>query len=133
MNDFLNELADYLEDQTVGTVATDIFIGEVPGSPNALVCLLGLPGAGLTASRDVAALQFPRFQAYVRAVSYDDASDKFQAVRTALHGLLGHALPHWRILRCFAESEGGPIGSDEQGRFEFSINFAAEIDAETTP
>lgn len=136
--DFLNELADYLEDQSVGTVATvsnsgNIFIGKLPASPNNCIALLGLPGTILADSRDVASLNFPRFQVLIRNEDYSDGAQKLIAVRTALHGLLGYYLPHWRIMRCHAEQEGGPIGSDDQDRFEFTINFIAELNDEDAP
>ena len=130
MSDFLNEVADYLQSQAVGTVATDIFIGKLPPSPDNCVALFGLIGTTLGQQREVAPLQFPRFQVLVRNESYDAASDKLQAVRTALHGKYGLMLANWRVLRCHVETEGGPIGSDDQDRFEFSVNFIAEINAE---
>lgn len=130
MFDFLNELGDYLATAGIGTVATNLFIGELPASPDNCVALLGLPGSVIGQAREVATLQFPRFQAIIRNTSYDTASDKLQAVRTALHNKYGVILPHWRILRMHAEQEGGPIGTDDQDRFEFSINFIAEINDE---
>lgn len=134
MADFLNELADYLADAAVtpdvGTVATDIFIGELPGSPDNCIALFGLPGSVIGDQREVASLQFPRFQVIVRNSSYENASNKLQDVRTKLHNKYGLDLPSWRVLRCHADQEGGPIGTDDQNRFEFSINFIAEINAE---
>ena len=133
--DFLDELANHLQAQSVGTAGTDIFVNKQPADVDNCVCLFGLPGNTLTSSRDVPGLIFPRFQAIIRNTDYNDAADKFQAVRTALHGLIGQILPagvdvdtepYIRVLRCHAEQEGGPIGEDDKGRAEFSINFAAE-------
>lgn len=135
MADFLNELASYLEDQGVGTYDADagrnIFTGEHPADPDNCVSLIGLPSGSLGQSRDIPELQFPRFQAIVRNASYDTGSTKLQAVRTALHGKLEDdlGLTSWRVLRLHADQEGGPIGDDGQGRFEFSINFSAEVHA----
>lgn len=136
MADFLNEVADYMANSTspdIGTVATDIFIGELPPDPNNCVAIFGLPGSVIGDQREVASLTFPRFQVIVRNVNYDTGSTKLKDVRTKLHGKYGLMLPSWRVLRLYAEQEGGPIGSDDQNRFEFSINFVAEINAETTP
>lgn len=132
MADFLVEIADYAASLGIGTVATtsnngDIFNEEVPGSPDNVICFIGQPGPLIGDQRSVAKLTFPRFQVYVRNVSYPNGSTKLKAVRDALHGLNGVALPSWKILRCHAEQEGGPIGSDEQNRFEFTVNFVAEI------
>lgn len=136
MADFLNEIADYMANATspdIGTVATDIFIGELPGTPDNCVAIFGQPGSVIGDQREVASLQFPRFQVIIRNKDYDLGSAKLQDVRTKLHGKYGLMLPSWRVLRLHAEQEGGPIGSDDQNRFEFSINFVAELNAETTP
>lgn len=134
MADFLNEVADYLAlaspTPDVGTVATDIFVGELPPSPDNCIALFGLPGSVINDAREVPSLTFPRFQVIVRNTSYENGSQKLTDVRTKLHGLYGTDTGSWRILRCHAEQEGGPIGSDDQNRFEFSINFVAEINAE---
>lgn len=135
MADFYDELASFLEDEGVGIYDTaagrNIYTYKLPPDPDACIALLGLTGFPLGESRDVPSLHFPHFQVIVRNPDADLGAAKLEAVRTVLHGLLGEILPHWRILRCHADSEGGPIGSDEQGRFEFSINFTAEVNAET--
>lgn len=134
MNDFLNQVANYLDGLSIGSnddADRTIFVGRLPADPDACVALLGLPGTTIGNAREVATLQFPRFQVITRAATYDDASDKLQAVRTALHNKYGLIFANWRVMRCHAEQEGGPIGADGQNRFEFAINFAAEINAQT--
>lgn len=135
MDDFLGDIAAYLQNQSVGTAETDIFWGVLPAEPDDCVALLGTVGTTLTEARDVSELQFPRFQVIVRNGGYADGLDKLAAVRSALHGIVDLILPvgadpevdsYRRVLRCHAEQEGGPIGQDERGRFEFSINFIAE-------
>lgn len=133
--DFLHEIGKYLASQGLGTINTDITIAVQPADINNCISLFGLTGTNLGAQRDVPGLQFPRFQAVIRNVDYNDAADAHQAVRSALHGKIGLILPvgvnvattpYIRVMRCHAEQEGGPIGQDGQGRFEFSINFIAE-------
>lgn len=133
--DFLNEIADYLDSEGVGTVGTDLFVGSLPPDPDDCVAVLGLTSNPIGVQRDVADLQFPRFQVITRNTDYEGASAALQAVRGALHGILSLNLPvgvnittqqYIRLLRCHADQEGGPIGSDDQGRYEFSINFSAE-------
>lgn len=132
MADFLDETADYLATQGIGTVGTDIFVGDVPPDPNNLVSLFGITGSNLNRdSRQVGTLHFPRFQVFVRNTDYANASAKLEAVRTALHAKYGIALPNWRIMALHADQEGGPIGKDGEGRFEFTINLTAELNAET--
>lgn len=133
--DFLHEIGKYLDDQNVGTINDDITINVQPADIDNCVSLFGLPGTTLSQARDVPGLQFPRFQAVIRNTDYNDAGDKHQAVRAALHDKIGLILPvgvnvatdpYIRVMRCHAEQEGGPIGEDSQGRHEFSINFMAQ-------
>ena len=138
MNDFLNELAAYIDTQSSSLIYTsdtgrNLVVGKLPDKPDNCVALLGLFGTTIDDAREIRTLQFPRFQALIRATTYDAASDLHQTVRTTLHARYGVILPHWRILACHAEQEGGPIGQDDKGRYEFSINFIAEINDEDDP
>jgi len=130
MSSFYDELASKLDADGVGVfdVATNrnIFAGVLPATPDKAVAILGLPGANLTAARDVADLNFPRFQVVTRDKDFEVAADLLVKVRTSLHGLIGVDLTSWHIMRCHAEQDGSPIGKDGEGRFEFSINFTAE-------
>lgn len=137
MADFLDEVAQYLDDQGVGEFSADagrtIFVNHQPSEPDFCISLFGNVGETLGDSgRDVTDMQFPRFQVLVRGAEdeYALASSKMQAIRTALHGKLKLTLPSWRILRMHADQDGGPIGTDEQGRPEFSINFTVQMHAD---
>lgn len=134
--DFLDEIARYLDGAVAGiTEGTNIFVNELPESPGDCVSLWGLPGTSPGDSRDVPGLQFPRFQLIVRNADYNTAADLFQLIRTALHGKVNLILPvgvnvattnYIRVMRCHIDTEGGPLGKDDQGRSEFSANYIAE-------
>jgi len=131
MSSFYDELATKLDTDVAAFIFTadsgrNVFLGELPATPNACVAFFGLPGTNIMAQRDVAGLQFPRFQIITRSPDFEEAATFMQSVRDSLHGLIGLTTSHYRILRCHAEQEGGPLGQDDQGRFEFSINFMAE-------
>lgn len=132
--DFLDVIATELLRLNISPAGT-VFVNKLPAEPSDCIALFGLIGTFVNQQRDVPGLQFPRFQCIVRAKDYNDAADKFQAVRTALHGKIGWILPngvntatdpYLRIMRLHIESDGGPLGEDEQGRTEFSCNFLAE-------
>jgi hypothetical protein len=135
VNDFLNQIAGYLETQSVGIFedddTRDIFVDSTPADPTNLIALMDATGPAIGDGREIADLHFPRFQAYVRDVSHDAGTAKLAALRAALHAKYGIILTNWRVLRCHADQEGGWIGKDGQGRHEFSINFTAEVNAET--
>ena len=133
--DFLDEIARHLDVQNLVTEGTDVFVNELPDDPANCVAIFGLIGTTVQQQRDVPGLQFPRFQLIVRNTDYNDGADKFQAIRSALHGIIGRTLPasantatdpYIRVMRCHIETDGGPLGRDDKGRTEFSCNFIAE-------
>lgn len=131
MSSFLDELCSYLDTQDAAFIfdnatGRNTFCGVYPDTPSDLTALLGMVGSNITASRDVKELTFPRFQLVVRDSNYEEGSARYELARSILHGLIGVELSTIKVLRCHAEQEGGPIGQDDQGRFEFAGNFVAE-------
>lgn len=125
MSSFLDEVADYVVSQ--GVVASAAMkVNKHPPSPDNCVTFLGLPGNALGLQRDVPQLVFPRWQAIIRNTNRQNGAEQLRTLRELLHGQINLILPHYRVLRIHTEQEGGPIGEDGQGRFEYSINFIAE-------
>ena len=122
MSAFLDELSAYVSP----LVSCGVFVDTLPPAPDDCVCLIASPGSRIGDQRDVPELAFPRFQVVVRNLNHASGWEDLQAVRTALHGLYNYDLPSWNVIRVHAEQEGGPMGRDEVGRFEFSINFSGE-------
>lgn len=132
MADFLSQLADYLESQGLGYATeqpgnpVDIFVGKQPATPDNCISILGNLGARQP-DANIAELMYPRFQILVRNTDYLTGSAKLHDVRTALHDKIALSLTNYFIYFIRADQEGFPIGEDEQGRPEFSINFSSEI------
>ncbi len=122
---FWDDVAFYLEDEGLGTAGSDIKVGKLDSEPNNQICILGLPGFEQP-SRYIREFIYPRFQIIIRNTDYDLGVAKLMAVREKLHVKIGIMFGAHYVLRCHAEQEGGPIGSDEEGRYEFSINFTAQ-------
>lgn len=131
--DFLDELLDYLDENGIGTVNTDIFMGKMPPNPSDCVVIKGNPTGRNTPASEIPIMEYPRFQILVRASNYGDGAAKLREVRTLLHGKLNFWLPHFRVLIIQCEQDGGPLGQDDQGRSEFSINFISEHHYGTPP
>jgi len=134
MSSFLDEMASKMAGEVAelefdNETGRNVFVGELPAEPDTCVAFFGLPGDQLQAGRDIPALTFPRYQIITRSADYEEAAALLTAVRTSLHGMIDYRLPSWRVMRNHAEQEGGPLGQDAQGRFEFSINFVAEFHA----
>lgn len=134
MASFFDELATYLDTEQASLIFTadsgrNVFLNELPPDPDSCVAFFGQVGTTLGAQRDVPGLQFPRFQVIARAKNYETAATLMEAVRSTLHGIIGHSLSSYRILRCHAEQDASPLGQDAQGRHEFGCNFIAEYHA----
>lgn len=126
--DFLTSIALYLESLGIGSASgsnVNIFVGKQPPEPNNCITVLGLIGNELP-DATIADLNYPRFQVLIRNIDYEDGSEKLRQVREALHTAIALNLPNYHVLRLHAQQEGYPIGEDEQGRPEFSINFYGE-------
>lgn len=119
---FVDQVAEYLEDQGLGTVSTDIFVGRLPASPDS--CIAVINTGGTSPSIDIPD-KTPTFQVLVRNTSYEAGENKLAAVRAALHQFQNSTLVTGQtyVYYIYAISEGGHIGLDESGRDEFSINF----------
>lgn len=128
MAEFIDDVAEYLADQGIGSTtgaAVNIFVGKQPDDPDDCVSIWGLEGGQLP-NPNVKAFVYPRFQVLIRNTDYAAGGVKLKAVRDALHVLIGATFDNFYVLRCHVQSEGGPIGQDEKDRFEFSINFYAQ-------
>lgn len=122
MTILINDVADYLEAQGVGTVATNLFCGYLPESP--ATCISVLDTGGVQPDRYLPTKD-PTFQVFIRAVDYPTGKAKLDLVRAKLHqkaniNLVTNQTYFYYIM---AMSEGGHLGKDELGRDLFSINF----------
>lgn len=125
---WLDEIGTRLQDQGIGSVGTDVFLGYTPSSPDALVAVL--PTAGLESVRAMGVDDLvlrPSFQAMARAKKSGDAETKIASVRAALHGFAGTLAGGGgsaRYLEVKAlQSEGFPLPQDEGKRFRWVCNF----------
>lgn len=126
----ISEIAEYLEDQSIGVVGSTIFYSQMPDPlPTGDFHICVYDRIGPKPSVDILDIKSPMFQILVRAKNYATGKAKLDAIRDALHGTMGTYLIPGGIYfrRIQANSEGGHIGVNEAGRDEFSINFMTEI------
>jgi len=118
----IEQVGQYLEDQGIGTVATDIFLGYQPDTPDN--CIAVILTSGNTPSIDIPTKE-PRFQILIRNTNYETGDGKLTTIRNTLHqfrnGYLQSGETYFYYI--YAVNEGGAIGRDVNGRDEFSINF----------
>ena len=119
---YINEVAQYLEDQGIGTLADDIFVNYMPPKPNSCVMVKSTGGFK---PDDYIPEENPTFQILVRDPDLDAAMAKAQAIVSALHLKANLTLVDGGQYFYYIDllSEPGPIGPDENEREEISLNF----------
>jgi len=120
----IDDVAQYLADNSIGTLGTNLFKSFVPSSPDS--CVTVLDTGGTKPDMDLPT-KSPTFQIYIRSTSYSAGKSKLDSVRALLHqvaneNLVANQTYFYYIL---ALAEGGHLGRDENGRDLFSINFQA--------
>ena len=120
----ISEVAQYLDDQGIGTEGTDIFHSYLPDSVDAAIAVLDT--GGVQPDRYLPTKE-PTFQIFVRSTSYNLGKATIDSIRTALHKKVNLNLVSGGIYFyfIFALSEGGHIGRNGRGLDEFSMNFQA--------
>ncbi len=126
MASLVEEVADYLEDNSIGVVATNIFIGTIPDEQNTTDNLVALFDTGGIAPYDHMPLRRRTIQIIVRNSSYPLAEAKARAIRDLLHNRFWETVVSGGTnfqLRSEALQEPGSIGADGKNRFEISCNY----------
>lgn len=128
--DFLDQIAEYIAangfgETNVNNGTVNIFAGIYPATPDNAIAVIGNTGG--TPHLDIPDFQYPRFQVVVRNTDYYTAAQVIRDIRTLLHDKLAVTLTNFYVLWIRAEQEGQSIGQDEEGRFEFTINFGAQL------
>lgn len=122
----VSDVATYLQTNSIGTLGTNLFKQFYPDIDGALVAVLDT--GGQQPEEDIP-LYLPTFQVFVRSTSYALGKAKLEAIRDLLHRqanvqLVSGGTYFYYIL---AQSNGGSIGRNENGKDEFSINFICKI------
>jgi len=121
----LDEIGAYLATALSLTVATNLFLGSTPDTPDACVTVFEYGGIGPehTLGQDHA-IQKPRVQIVCRGASNDYATPRTQAkaAYTAMH-FTGQTLSGTRYLRSEAIDEPFPLNRDANSRWLIACNY----------
>lgn len=126
---FLDQLSEYLKREGVGNTtgsSVNIFVGKYPDSPDNCIALLGQLSTRHP-SIDVADFEYPAFQVLVRNTDYVAGEAKMRQIRKILHDKLTIVTENFICKYIQADSDIIPIGEDEKGRSEFSLNFSSQV------
>lgn len=127
----IREIAQYIEDNTDFTIGTTLQVGHrTPEAPDECVAVLenagGKPEFSIPDSVEKAV------QILARAETYLTARNNAYIIYDLLHGKSGITLPvveggEYLANVIEAMSVPQPIGQDEKGLWEFSVNFVLRI------
>lgn len=123
MSLLITDIADHLATSGVGTVGTDIFIGQQPPRSNDCITLYEKNG---NEPSGYVPLKKPTIQVIVRNASYATGRAKAETVFDALHRQGNLTLGDNHAYFILATSDVGYIGRDENRRHEWSLNFRLE-------
>lgn len=128
----LEEFARLLAERGLGTYSElpggDVFLVELPDLPDlaTAVSLYAGPEADARLAYDEPSVQYR-----CRAPKGDSrvALARAQAIYDALHGLGSRELPGGTWLQLMTGAQSGPIplGRDQNGRHEWTVNFRTEV------
>lgn len=116
----LDDLAAYMQTNSIGTLGTDLFKSYMPDTVDTGVCILDTGGP--MPDKDLPTKK-PTFQVFIRGGTYILGRAKLDAVRALLHQVTNTTIGDTYFYYILAQSEGGHIGRNERGLDEFSINF----------
>lgn len=125
----LDDLADYMSSQGLGTTGTNLFKGIMPDTPDACVAVFetgGLPSVHAMASAvGQAVVERPRIQVLCRAAQYDYATARTKAhdVYKLLDGLPARDINGTAYKWVAAIQSPFYMGSDANGRPLIATNY----------
>lgn len=122
----IDDIGEYLEDQSIGTVGTDIFLSKLVDTPDNVVVILDTGGA----KPDVyIPTGVPDFQVYVRNKSYASGKAKIDSIVDLLHRKANETLISGGKFFYYITlaTEVLYIGRDDKSRSEFSVNFNTKV------
>jgi hypothetical protein len=117
----ISDVATYLQTNSIGTIATDLFYSNYPDIDGAMVAVLDT--GGLAPDIDIPTFE-PTFQIIIRSNDYATGKAKAMAIRALLHRKYGELVSGQTYFYfIFALQEPTHIGRNKNGLDEFSMNF----------
>jgi len=126
MNSVAVDIADILVLSSSGlslTLATDLFIGQEPKTPNECVTIYDRPGFAPTPVAET--YDQPGFMIRVRGNrnDYAGAYEIAQDIKAYLHKMASQSVGSTRYVQILAEGDSNFIGYDDNQRPVFTLNF----------
>ena len=125
MTSCADDIAEYLEDQTLGTVGTNIFAGKMPPTPDLAISLFnyaGQPPDVVADDYETQGLQI-KVRGATLLAGWDAALVKINSIYKALHGLTNATIESKSYHYIYATGSPMQMGFDELERPLFAVNF----------
>lgn len=122
----LEELGTYVAANTSLVLGTDLFLSQLPDTPDTSVVITESSGAApvdVLGGQDLPAYERPRVQVVCRAASYTVARDLADDVYRALIKIAGDTLSGTHFIRVEAVQSPFPLSRDEDRRVLFVCNY----------
>ena len=127
----LDALGAHLQTSGVGTLATDIFLGVMPDSPDACILIVEDNGVGPVHTFGTAtySVERPRIRVFCRAArnDYPAARTKAVAVRAALGAIRNQTISGTDFLSVMPTSDFYPVGRDGDDRPVIGMDFSGWV------
>jgi hypothetical protein len=128
----LDAVGSILQTGSVGTLATNLFLSQMPDSPDECVVVLETQGAepNMTFGASVASVERPRIRVVARASQNDyvSAKTKIEAARTVLGAVRNQTLESTKIV-CILDTTGSyPLSWDGEDRPLIGCDFAVWVE-----
>lgn len=121
----LEDIGSYLQANSIGTLASDLFLGIMPSDPANCVTLYeyaGKPRVRKFGNTDI--LEAPGLQIKVRNVSYALCRQKLEQIIVLMDGMNNVVLGSTKYLSIEANQGATPLGVDGNNRMVFTVNFS---------
>ena len=123
----LDEIGQLLEDNGLGTQATDLFIGDTPQeAPDTVTTVVESSGGPPLFAHDIVGVNVeqPSFQIYTRAGRYDVARLRNEDIFIFLNKQVNVTLSGTVYPRIIAQQSPFSIGRDDNHRAEIVCNYS---------
>lgn len=117
----IDDIAIELSNAGLGTIGVNIFKSYLPDTDTEAIAVLDT--GGVKPEAEIPDMKSPTFQIFIRSSGYTAGKNRLNTIRSRLHAVQNRTLSGTYFYFIHAQSEGGHLGLNANGKDEFSINF----------
>ena len=116
-----------LDISTLLTAESNIFIGDMPDSPNSLACIYQTSGFNQEINLNKESIERPTLMIKVRDTSYVNGLSRCEVIKTAINKITNTTINTTFYIEIFVTGDINILGKDEKNRWQFSMNFRTRL------